>query len=115
MDSLGQQHTKTKVLLERLPLNVNEISLVEAVKELNCRRVELEPGCVVSFSSEVAALRCKDEVTKIGFSAGVKNASVPSLLLQNLNASVKCEELSASFQSFDPKLIRLLSSASVQV
>ena len=115
VDNLGLQQVKTKVLLQRLPLTATEANLSDSVKELNCRRVELEPGCAISFASEIAALRSKDIISKLGFNSVIKPAAIPALVIQNMSTSAKCEDLSNIFQHCEPKLVRLLSSFSVQV
>ena len=115
VDNLGQQQIKTKVLLQRLPLAATEANISEAIKDLNFRRVEMEPGCAISFASEVAALRSKEIIGQLGFNAAIKPTAIPALMIQNLSSSVKCEDISNLFHNCEPKLVRLLSSFSIQV
>ena len=44
--------TTTTVLLSKLPPSIVEVQLQEALKSINCRRIQLEPGCSLHFMNE---------------------------------------------------------------
>lgn len=49
---------KTTVILRKIPSHVTQSSLQSALREIEtCRKVELEPGCVIHFSNEASAER----------------------------------------------------------
>ena len=54
---------KTTVILRKVPSSVSQSTLREALETVsNCRKVELEPGCVLHFSNEVAAERTISQI-----------------------------------------------------
>jgi len=115
VNNLGMQQSKTKVLLKRLPLAATESSIRDAVAELNCRRVEIEPGCAVHFTSEVAAERSRSLIANFGCHSMLKPAVIPALLLNNMSPSVSTEVITTAFKKYDPKMVRLLSSAGLEI
>lgn len=58
---------KTTALLQRLPLSATQSILTEAVADLNCRRVEMEPGCAVHFVSEAQADHAAASLNGLGY------------------------------------------------
>ena len=46
---------KTTILLQRLPLGATEGNLRDAVVDVKCRKVQLEPGCAVHVLNEAEA------------------------------------------------------------
>lgn len=58
---------KTTALLQRLPLSATEGMLTEAVADLKCRRVELEPGCAVHLLSEAQAEHAASSLKAAGY------------------------------------------------
>ena len=79
--------SKTNIKLSNLPISANLSSLKESLKDLNLRRIELEPGCVLHFSNEAEAENCKAKLSNIDTYASldtrISTTMLPSLLIKN--------------------------------
>lgn len=116
INNLGAHQTKTKVLLQRLPVTATEGSIRDAVSDLNCRRVEIEPGCAIHFSSEVSAMKSQNIISsKFGCNTMMKATTMPSLMLNNMSSTATIESIKEQFQRYNPKLVRTLSSSGCSV
>jgi len=110
----------TTVLLRHLAPSATEAALKSAVggiKDLDCRKVELEPGCAFHFANEAeATYASKILATALPrCSSNFANATMPSLLLQNLPPTMSAQRLEETFGKFNPKVVRMTGSATVQV
>ena len=107
-------------MLRHLAPSVTEATLKAAVggiKDLDCRKVEIEPGCAFHFTNEAeATYASKILATALPrCTSNFANATMPSLLLQNLPPTMSAQRLEKTFAKFNPKLVRLTGSATVQV
>ena len=108
--------TKTTVILRNLDPSTTEASLKAALTEITCRKVEMEPGCSIHVRNEAEATYISNLVkTKFDYESVISSTSIPTLLLENLPATICTTRLKKAFGKFQPKLIRLVGGASVQV
>lgn len=117
--------TTTTIQLLDLPLSMTESKLGSLVGELDgCRKVEMEPGFAVHFSSEaeveVARERIIGSVDKLGITdeaCTMAHTTMPSLLLENLPGHVTSHSLTEAFKgtSAEPTHIHLMGSQSLQM
>lgn len=108
--------TTTTVILKNLSPSLTETSLKAAIAEINCRKIEMEPGCSIHVKNEAEANYVQSLVSsKFGYHGQIASTSLPSLLLENLPASVCADGLEKAFSSFGPKMIRMIGSSSIQV
>ncbi len=56
--SLSAPSQTTSVLLTNLPSSVDEANLKLALKDIKCRKIEIEPGCSLHFLREAEAETC---------------------------------------------------------
>ena len=114
--AMAEPSTKTTVILRNLNPSTTEASLKAAISEVSCRKVEMEPGCAIHVRNEAEATYISTLVkSKFDYESVVVSTSIPSLLLENLPASICTTRLGKAFAKFQPKLIRLVGGASVQV
>lgn len=112
----GEPSTTTTVILKNLSPLLTETSLKAAIAEINCRKVEMEPGCAIHVKNEAEANYVSSLVaSKFGYEGSIASTSMPSLLLQNLPVSVCADRLEKAFATFGPKMIRLIGGSSIQV
>ena len=113
--------TTTTVLLRKLAPTVTETTLkasIGAIKELQIRKIEVEPGCAFHFTNEAEA----NFATKIlhlhhqkNCTTQITNSTMPSLLLQNIPATMYEQHLEKCFSKFNPKVVRLTGLPMMQV
>ena len=53
--TLSKPSTKTFLRLSQLPLSATQKSIESALKKLDYRRLDIEPGCVIHVSNEAEA------------------------------------------------------------
>ena len=113
--------TTTTVLLRNLAPTVTETTLkasIGAIKELQIRKIEVEPGCAFHFTNEAEAsfaskvLHLHHQKT---CTTQITNSTMPSLLLQNLPATMYVQHLEKCFSKFNPKVVRLTGLPMMQV
>ena len=61
--SLLSPSQTTSVLLTNLPASVHETNLKLALKDIKCRKIEIEPGCSLHFLRESEAETCGQILT----------------------------------------------------
>lgn len=117
--------TTTTIQLLDLPLSMTESRLGDLVMNIEgCRKVEMEPGFAVHFSSEAELEVARQKIIGSGDKLGVSdegcsmmNTTIPSLLLQNLPSHVTSHSLSEAFKGSckEPAHIHLVGSKSLQI
>jgi len=105
--------TTTSVLLSSLPNTLVESKLKEEVAKVNCRKVQLEPGCAFHFTNECEAKVAAELVkSKYNVEAIVSRASMPCIELHNIPEDVNADALFASFAKQNPLSVHLSGTAS---
>lgn len=83
--------TTTSVLLSSLPSTIVETKLKEEVSKVNCRKVQLEPGCSFHFTNECEA-RVAAELVKSKYNLEVSaEFRLNSFLLRILTQTVSID------------------------
>jgi len=125
-------------MLKKLPINLSQSSLTKALDEIKFKKLLIEPGCLIHFSS-VAEAELGKQVLKAELGCDVRflllvtslllsyaslakhtqshivNTTMPSLMLQNLPATVTAGVLQESFSSCQPQFVRIIGAPSYQV
>ena len=117
--------TTTTIQLLDLPLSMTESKLGSLVGELDgCRKVEMEPGFAVHFSSEAELEMAREKIIGSGDKLGITDeactlthTTMPSLLLENLPGHITSHSLTDTFKgaSAEPTHIHLMGSQSLQI
>lgn len=108
--------TTTSVVLTRLPASLTESKLKQELAAVDCRKVELQPGCSLFFNDEAEARIAADYITgKRSLEALVTKASMPCLALQNVPESVTVDTLEKGFSGQNPQAVRFSGSNTLQI
>ena len=107
----------TTAIIKNLSASSNETNLKLAILDtIKLRKLEVEPGCSIHLLNEAEATFVSSMVTtKFDYEGTISPTTMPSLLLQNLPSSICSQRLEKAFGRFQPKLIRLVGSSSLQV
>ena len=116
--STVEPSTTTTLIVKSLSATATETSLKAALAGVvtNTRKVEMEPGCSIHVVNEAQASYITSTLaSRFSYDCSVASTTLPSLLLQNLPSTVCSSRLEKAFGRFQPKLIRLVGSASIKV
>ena len=100
--------SKTNIKLNYLPISATLTSLKSVLKDINLRRIEVEPGCVLHFCNEAEAEFCKNELSKLDISkhtnidARISTTVVPSLLIKNCPSKLHPDTFIKDFKELAP-------------
>lgn len=106
----------TTVLLRRLPLTATQESLQSAVESVKCRKVEIEPGCLIHATNYAEASFIQSKLaSSLGLTGHIASSALPALVLDNLPTNITVEELRKTFGNYNLKGVRVIGKQSVQV
>ena len=98
--------SKTNIKLNNLPISSTLSSLKESLKDLNLRRIELEPGCVLHFSNEAEAENCKTKLSNLDSYASldtrVSTTMLPSLFIKNCPSNLHPDAFINDLKDLNP-------------
>ena len=110
----GPSNTTT-VHLTKLDGTVTLSSLSAALKDVDFRKVELEPGCSVHVSDEVEASYAQSKIGALGLQSRVENTALPAVLLTNLPTEVDAAALEIMFKPFGSRAVKLVNGMCVEM
>lgn len=113
----SRPNNKTLVVLDGLPLSTTNSTLQEALAGIDTiRKSEVQPGCALHVVDEAGAMFAAKEITdKLKYRATVRNACLPSIVLNNVPSTVSADDIQKSFQKYDPKAVRFSGKRSILV
>lgn len=100
----------TTALLRHLPNTVTIEKLTAAVKDINARKVELEPGFICHTIFESDAMYLQKYFSEKSLETKIVSSSIPSLMLSNLAPQVSLESIRNTFSKFNPTRIQLIGT-----
>ncbi len=96
---------RNRLLLENLPSSTTMSSLKEAIGDIRCKSVELEPGCMLHFTNHASAsVAAKILEDKYDCSGIIHYSNLPSLKFDNLGPDAEAATIKSYLEknNFDP-------------
>lgn len=107
--------TTTTVQLLKLGNDITESSLKNILKDVKCRKIEIEPGFSVHVSNEAEAMYSRSLLKdKLNCDGNILSTYLPALLLNNVPSDINACDLLKSFPK-SQKIIVMGSGAAVQI
>jgi small subunit ribosomal protein S5 len=112
-----QPSNKTLVVLNGLPLSTTNSSLQQSLAGIDTiRKCEVEPGCALHVVDEAGAIFAAKQIQdKLNYRTVVRNACLPSLVLNNVPGNVSADMIYQSFQKYYPQAVRFSGKRSILV
>ena len=97
---------KTTIKLNSLPISSTLASLKDSLNEINLRKIEMEPGCVLHFCNEAHAEFCKFKLSELdkgsNFDSRISSTVMPSILIKNVPSILSPKDYLKDFLDASP-------------